>query len=991
MVKGNETGHSAWISGTTYVTTLKAYDGTYGLITQSTDANGKNTAYAYDSYNLYPATVTNALSQATSYTYDYSSGQVKQKTDPNNRVFQFVYDGLDRLLAEKQPDLGSPSNLVNKTEYVYTDTPGAVSVQKKDYLSSSAIVSSYTYYDGLGRKLQERKQAEGSNYEVKDYAYNNLDLLQKESLAYFSSGSTKTAATTTSSLYINYAYDPLYRITTTTDAVGTQTNAYSDWKTIITDKRGKNKDLYKDAYGNLIRVDEHNGASTYTTSYTYNGLGNLTKITDTLGNVRNFTYDGAGRRLSAEDLHASGDSTFGVWNFQYDGNNNLIYRIDPKGQEVYYEYDDLNRILAEDYAGQEGMEVIYEYDMGTDGIGRLCNTITPEYEEFNTYNPLGNMESEVKTINAEEYTTSYTYDRQGNILTITSPDNSVIKYEYGTGGLLNKVSRKESSDGSYVYVVSNIDYSPMQQVTAMAYQNGMNTANTYDATKLYRLTSKVTTIAGNAKGQDIAYTYDNNGNIATLIDNSNTASKKNAAYTYDDLNRLTSATVTNVATGQTPYTENYTYDAIGNILTKTGAGSYSYTGDEGDSFANPHAVTDIDGLAFSYDENGNLTSKGEELINSWDYNNRLISTVAGDITDAYTYDASGQRLTLSDGGMTRIYLSKFFNTDGGDPVKHIFAADTEIATVTGSDTGAVIRYTATDHLTGSNITTNSSDNQEELLDYRPWGTIRIDQKAGDYSDQRKYAGHEFDNDTGLSYMDARYYDPATGRFLSQDPAFLAVGNSAELKEKTKMELERYLSDPQLANSYSYVANNPLKYTDSTGDFLDIALDVGFIGYDLYKMGSAVWNGNWSEAKSESVNLGLDVGGAVLPGVTGLGAIRRTGEAAKVADKAKDAVNLSSREILNSWRNTTMDSTYKTIKYHLEKHGFGRTLSQYTKDGTDFYNTYKNQATKTILGNGETGLKIKIPGVNYYGIYDKTGKQVTHGPIRENRPFLNYKK
>ena len=98
--------------------------------------------------------------------------------------------------------------------------------------------------------------------------------------------------------------------------------------------------------------------------------------------------------------------------------------------------------------------------------------------------------------------------------------------------------------------------------------------------------------------------------------------------------------------------------------------------------------------------------------------------------------------------------------------------------MSGSGSGAVIHYTATDHLTGSSLTTDPFNAKEELLDYLPFGTIRIDQKTGDYSDQRKFAGMEYDNDndTGLSYANARYYDGGTGRFISQDPAFLAVGN-----------------------------------------------------------------------------------------------------------------------------------------------------------------------------------------------------------------------
>ena len=116
--------------------------------------------------------------------------------------------------------------------------------------------------------------------------------------------------------------------------------------------------------------------------------------------------------------------------------------------------------------------------------------------------------------------------------------------------------------------------------------------------------------------------------------------------------------------------------------------------------------------------------------------------------------------------------------------------------------------------------------------------------------------------------------------MSQDPAFVVVGNGQELKDKTGLELEQYLSDPQQLNSYSYVKNNPLKHKDPTGEFADIILDIGFIAYDLYKIGQDLTQtGSISQGNLNA--LGLDVAGAALPGVTGLGF------AARVAGKGDD--------------------------------------------------------------------------------------------------------
>ena len=832
---GNLTKQEDWKVSSTYINNQHAYN-SYGLVTSDTDPRGKVTSYTYDTPNLYKATVTNPLSQETDYTYDYTSGQVIQTTDPNTRVYQNVYDGLDRLVEVKQPDLASPGSLVTKTTYAYTDTSGSVRVLKSDYLDGSTVADTYTYFDGLDRKIQERKEAE-SNYSVRDYVYNNLGLLQKESLPYNNSGSSKTSATGTTSLYTSYTYDPMRRIATIVNNLGTTTNTYADWKLTITDANSKVKDIYKSAYDKLVQVDEHNSGNTYSTFYEYNYLGNLTKITDALSNIRNFTYDGLGRRVAAQDLHDPADTTyFGTWTYTYDDAGNLTEKVDSKSQTIDYTYDDINRPLTENYTGNAGTEVTYVYDSGTDGKGHLTSMATGVITQTNTWNANNGLKSESKVINSTTYLTSYTYNRQGNQLIITNPDSSEVKYIYNGAGLLNQVQRKESG-GIYTDVVSNFDYSPTEQPITISYQNGATTTNTYDSTKLYRLTAKVTTIASSSHAQDLAYTYDAVGNITQIIDASSTSTSKTANYTYDDLYRLTQAAITSVAGGQSTYTENYTYDAIGDIASKTGVGNYTYAGNTGVLYANPHAVTSTStgSVSYTYDNNGNQLTKGSSLTNTWDYNNRITQSVAGGTTVTYDYDAAGQRIKYANGTTTTYYPSKFYDTDGTTAKKHIFALGMEIGVVDGTGGGATIHYTHTDHLTGSNIITNASDTADETLDYYPFGSVRID--SGSYNDQRKFTGQEYDVDTGLYNYGARYYNSAIGRFISQDPVFLVLGDNWEIKQITRQELQQLLADPQNLNSYAYARNNPLVYVDPTGEF-----SINPIGFLPQRTQVAI--GNW---------------------------------------------------------------------------------------------------------------------------------------------------
>jgi YD repeat-containing protein len=464
------------------------------------DADGNLASSTLDQYNLNAATTTNALNQTTAYTYEYSNGKPKTTYDLNGRVYTTSYDGLGRPLSITEPDPSNGSS-VTKTTYAYTDsiTPGATSILQTDYLSSSTSTPTYIYFDGLNRKIQQRKQAEGNNtYAVNDWTYNNVGLLGTESLPYFASSTARSSATTTGKLFTSYTYDALRRTLTIANAVGTTSNAYDRWTVTTTDANGTPKDLVKDAYGNLANVVEHIGTSSYaTTTYTRDLNKSLTNITDALGNIRNFTYDGLGRRLSAQDLHASTDTTFGSWSFSYDAANNLTSQTDPKNQTTNFTYDVLNRKLTEDYTGQSGTEISYTYDTCNDGKSRLCIASSTESRITYNYNPLGLQSSASSTINGTStaFVTQVGYDRQGNQTSITYPDNAQVQYNYNSAGLVDAVLEKENS-GSFAYIINNIDYSPLNQITVIQYPNGATTTNTYDPNALYRLTQKQTCVGG---------------------------------------------------------------------------------------------------------------------------------------------------------------------------------------------------------------------------------------------------------------------------------------------------------------------------------------------------------------------------------------------------------------------------------------------------------------------------------------------------------------
>jgi YD repeat-containing protein len=143
-------------------------------------------------------------------------------------------------------------------------------------------------------------------------------------------------------------------------------------------------------------------------------------------------------------LHASADNYYASTTFAYDNSGNLTEKIDGKGQVINYTYDDINRVLTENYTGEAGTEIEYGYDWCSEGVGRLCSATTSDVVSVYDYNALGLIDKETCTINSTDYETEYDYDRQGQLALITTPDNAEIKYRYNTAGLLETIAEKES-------------------------------------------------------------------------------------------------------------------------------------------------------------------------------------------------------------------------------------------------------------------------------------------------------------------------------------------------------------------------------------------------------------------------------------------------------------------------------------------------------------------------------------------------------------------
>jgi RHS repeat-associated protein len=148
--------------------------------------------------------------------------------------------------------------------------------------------------------------------------------------------------------------------------------------------------------------------------------------------------------------------------------------------------------------------------------------------------------------------------------------------------------------------------------------------------------------------------------------------------------------------------------------------------------------------------------------------------------------------------------------------------DTLLATIdqklySGTATGtAIARYVHPDHLGSTNVVTDASGTIAQLLDYYPYGATRVSSTTYPTNEKRQYIDQFSDTQTGLDYLNARYYNPAQGQFLSEDPVFLALGSPTSVERLASLSQKQILSNPQMFNVYSYARNNPITIKDPSG-------------------------------------------------------------------------------------------------------------------------------------------------------------------------------
>ena len=696
---------------------------------------------------------------------------------------------------------------------------GASVVQKMDVnltpnytgtVSSSSSVVKTTDENGLQKTTNYQHNTNGLPTQVTTTGAQPLDLGMTYGTANDPTAVTRLTQNGTG-VRIQYYTTPPYNVQfiRTAKALGdsiTQSFTYNSFNDVLTSTNGRG----------------------FTTTFEYNATGNLTKITDPLGKntlisrrtdglvntvttptgiQTTFGYNTYGNLTSTSV--ANGANPAIATSAIYDALSRLTTTTDPRAKQTTYEYY-ANDLLKKTTAPMS-VATNYNYD-ANDNLTTITNA-----KGFATTMSYNTQTDQLISRSFGGKTESFTYYDDGSLKTYTNKRGNVFTFTYDASGRV-----KSDSYATYDY---NSD-GTLNTITNTS--NGRNYVLDYDYDLLKRISK--TTLDSRA----VQYAYDNNNNLTTLT----YPDGKTVTYSYDNNDRL--STVTDWANRTTTYSYDddgkllnytlpngmkciYTYDAAGRMTgmrnEKTGAvvlNSYTYVLDAAgnhleENIVEPYsaAVSLTAGTTTYTTDNANLQTQASSTAGGNTYgfdNNGAINNQAG---QTLTYDTRDNLLTgygnsyYYDGNETRraktgkrYIINELTNSviaetdDAGNYQYYYVYGPTGL--LYRQSAGGTTEFYHYDFRGSTIATTNASQTVVRQYQYDAFGKI-LQQTPTTEDNPFRYVGQhgvQYEN-ANLYFMRARYYDPNTGRFVSEDPIWAT-------------------------NLYPYADNNPVMMVDANG-------------------------------------------------------------------------------------------------------------------------------------------------------------------------------
>ena len=730
-------------------------------------ATQRTTVLGYDPTGRFVDQRTNALGHTESWTYDSALGVQLTHTDSNGVTTRFAFDPFGRRLGSLSASSGGSS-----TQFLACDASCPTNSIYQSIHQSSGKAPTISYHDSLDRIVRTEQPLLGGQVSIVDILYDSLGRSKMVSQPYLPGEMVYWTDTT---------YDVLDRPTLVVNPNGSsRTVDYIGLETHTTDERGLLRVTHHNVLGEVVKIVETGRGETV---YKYGSHGNLREVTDVAGNVLTRTYDLLGRMLSEDDPDR------GLWTYQYNALDLPWWQQNPKGELIQTDYDLLGR--ATQVADSSGTTDLV-YDTAQNGVGLLDSRAHGTTSETFFYDSLGRRRRTDTVIDGELFSTSNSYDAAGRVLRTVYPTGLAILHDYDpASGTLIGMRDAETLESYWSATAMNRDGTLNQYDLGTAVQ--LERSFAADSGNLESIRSTV----GATPLLDLAYTYTP---AEDLDDRQDLMQGLTESFVHDVYGQLINVSLNGVGTQQV------TYDILGNIVTKTDVGTYTY------DLGRPHAVASVDDgvgpvTSYGYDANGNMISGGGRTVT---YNPKdlpeQITNASGDVVD-FTYGAGGQVLkkSVQSGGVTRdtVLLGKTYervSSSNGDLIhRHRLGG---LAIVVEDGVTREVFYLLRD-LAGSVVAVSDSQGQiVERLSYDAWGQRRgTDWQAAAVSGSENisegYTGHLSIGIAGLVHMKARAYDPVLGRFLSADSIVPGM-------------------NPMAWNRYAYVSNNPLVFIDPSG-------------------------------------------------------------------------------------------------------------------------------------------------------------------------------
>lgn len=838
--------------------------------TRTARADGRTTTTVYSPATGIPTKTTvttppadakdSTTAQTTTTELDPLRGQPSLTLDANGKRTILRYDALGRSTKVWLADRRTTSLLPNYQFDYYVDEGKPATVATRTLNPQGGQNVSYTLYDGYLRTRQAQAPGPGAGWLISDTFYDERGLVAKAFAPYYVSGKPerelfKPADALSVETQTWKTYDGLGRETESRDVAGngeggkvlavTTTHYDGDRTTVIPPQGGTATTTVTNARGQTTQLLQHHtrtaDAPDDTTRYSYTPAGKLEGVTDPAGNRWAYQYDQLGNQTWSKDPDK------GITKATFDDRSQQISSEDANGDVLATVYDGLGRKTElHDKTPAGPLRAKWVYDTVAGAKGQLA--------ESTRY-----LDGKAYTTKITQYDPVYRPLRTDTVI----PDSEGAlagTYSASTSLYANGMPRARSMSqaGSIFGKGWNYTYDDRTMRLTSVFGSGIRSDATYTLTGkplTYRIvgSGKPTQVTNTYEWgtqrlsnsrvdrQDIAgvdqsatYGYDPAGNVTSLSDVSRSGTDTQC-FTYDHLRRLTEAwsqdektcadkPAGNLIAGPAPYWQSYGYDTAGNRTTLT---QHDPTGDTPKDTKTtytypkpgtpqPHTLTSLDTSgptgtstsAYGYDNTGNTTTRtlhGDKQTLTWDVEGHLakVTEPAGDNgskTTSYVYDADGKRLithtdtktTLTLGDHTEVTLDKGANTPKATRYIPLGSGNQAVLT----DDGTYTLTLADHHGTGQLAirTTDQTLTQRRSLPFGgPRGT-----KPSSWPGSKGYVGGTDDTaDTGLTHLGAREYDPDTGRFLTVDPVMDPA-------------------DPQQINGYTYSNNNPLTFSDPTG-------------------------------------------------------------------------------------------------------------------------------------------------------------------------------